>query len=193
MNKICRCLILSSFFALTGCGPLHLGVKESQINTEQYANAKEFLKNQNLVAKGISESELLKLLEDQKVQKLTQINKAADIQADLFGTITPHADKKDIEGISEWIVSHHVFNLSYKDVRTEFYFDWIPISYNLLEFGPDLNILFITKRDENNPSSPYVLTRTIVTGTENGRSKEREYVWSALFSIITEAGKKLLF
>lgn len=197
MNKVCRgftfLLFLFLSLSLAGCGTFHIGVKESQINVGQYANPKEFLKNQDLATQSISEEELLSGLKKSKAEKLTQLNKADDMQKLLFGNLTTHADRKDISDISDWILSHHAFSLPYKNVRTEFYFDWIPISYNILEFGPDMNLLFITTKDENDSSSPYMLTRVIVTGTENSRSKEKEYIWSGLAKAIIEAGKKLLF
>lgn len=187
-------LFLTLFFSLAGCGSiLHLGVEEKQINAEQYPTPQEFLKNQDLAAKGITEPKLLDILKEQKANSLTQISKGEDVQKVLFGTITPHADKQDIVDISSWILSHHIFSLQREDMRTEFYFDPIPIAYNTLKFGSDMTLLFITERDDLLPSSPYILVRVIATGTQNERSQTKEYVWSGLATAIIAGAKKLIF
>lgn len=177
---------------MTGCGSFHLGVKQEQVNTDQYANPQEFLKKQN-IALGITEAELLKVLKNGGGQQLTQINKAEDIQKVLFGNITPQAHQEDLVNISGWILAHHVFSLPYKNVRTEFAFDVVPIAYNFFEFGPEMNILFITKKDDNDPSGKHILVRTIVAGTENAKSKTKEYIWQGLGTALIGAAKKLIF
>lgn len=194
MNAVCRLSLVFLCFIVSGCGSLHLGVKEEQVNVDRYPTAQDFLKNQDLaLRKDLSEPVLLKTLKDGTEQKLIQINKAADVQKVLFGDITPHADKKDISDISAWILSHHVFSLPYKNVRTEFAFDPLPISYNFWEFGPDMDLLFITKKNEDDPSSSYILVRTIVAGTENTKTKTKEYIWQGLGTALVGAAKKLIF
>lgn len=189
-----RLFLFLSFLTLVGCGPFHLGVKEQQINVEQYPDTKDFLKNQELAErKNFSEDELLKLLKNKGVQKLGQISAANKIQENLLGNLAPHATREDLSDISAWIMAHRLWVLPYKNMRTEFYFDLFPISYNFLSFGADLNITFITKRDENDPASAYMLERVIVTGEENSRSKEKEYIWEGLGSAFIGIGKKFFF
>lgn len=192
MNTFCRYyFFIFSIFILTGCGSLlHLGVKQEQINTERYPNPQEFLKNQK-TKPGITEPELLKLLRNGHEQQLTQISKAEDVQKILFGNITPQAHKEDLADISSWILSHHIFVLPYKNVRTEFFFEPVPISYNITEFGPDMNILFITKKDESDLASPYIFTRAIISGTEHIKTNTKEYIWEGLFNAVKGAAKLL--
>jgi hypothetical protein len=198
MNTRYRCFIVlalfTAFFTLSGCGTFHLGVKQEEINTDRYVNAKEFLKNQNLgTSKTVLEDDLLLILKDSGEQQLIQVNKAEDIQKILLGGMTPQGHKEDLVDISKWILSHHTFSLPYKNVRTEFAFDWLPISYNFWEFGPDMSIIFITQKNDELHASPYVLVRTIVDGTENAKKKNKEYIWQGLGTAIIGAAKKLIF
>lgn len=197
MNIRNRCflifLFLTAFFILSGCGTFRIGVSQEEVNVDKYPSSKEFLKNQNLGSNNLSEPEFLAALQGEETQKLTRVNKAEDIQKVLFGNITPQINKDGIADISEWILSHHVFILPYKNVRTEFAFDWVPISYNIWEFGPDLNLLFITKKNEDDPASPYLLVRTIVAGTENTKTKTKEYIWQGLGTALIGAARKLIF
>lgn len=195
MNSTIRyfCFFLFLFF-ITGCASFHIGVKEEQINVESYPSSQEFLKNKDLVLKkNFSEPQLLNHLKDGKTPHIVQLNKAEDVQKALSGNIALQADKNGIANTSEWLLSRHVLSLPYKNVRTEFAFDPFPISYNTWEFGPDMDLLFITEKNESDPSSPYVLVRTIVTGTENIKTKTKEYIWKGLATAIVGVAKKLIF
>lgn len=187
-----RCFFTFLFFTLTGCGSFHLGVKQEQINTDYYANPQELLKTANLPL-GITEPKLLKLLKNGGGQQLIQVNKAEDIQKILFGNITPQTHKEDLADISDWILAHHVFSLPYKNVREEFAFEPIPIAYTFFSEGPEMNILFITQKEAGDPSTPYVLVRTIVAGTENAKTKTKEYIWQGLGTALIGVAKKLIF
>ncbi len=192
MKTLYICIITAVLFALSGCGSLHIGVKEEQINAEQYPTIDKFLDLQRVAVEGTSEPVFLGLIKNGGNQNIAQLNKADEVQKILFGTISPLADKKDISDISSWILSHHIFSLPYKNLRTEFWFNALPIAYNIEQRGPNMSMIFITKNDENSLSSPYVLMKVFVTGTENDKVRTKEYIWNGLSEALIGAAKKML-
>lgn len=182
-------LMVSFSVLLSACGPLHVGVREEETNVDIYPSSEKFLHyHTDELKQGITESELLKGIHG---NGLRQVTSADEIQKILFGGTNPLANKESLPGISSWILSHHIFFLPYKNTRSEFYFSIIPISYTIEDFGPDLSVIFITKRDEEKEGSPYRLARTMVTGVEDQKIKSKEYIWTGIWNALGAIKGKL--
>lgn len=189
MKKVAIALALVFCAAVSACGSMHLGVRQEEMNVDAYDSPRNFVRyHTSGIQKGISEDALFALIHG---TGLKQIARADEIQQILFGGANPLADKESLPGISSWILSHHILILPYRNTRTEFYFSTIPISYTVEEYGPDLSVVFITKRDELKDDSPYVLVKTMVTGVENRNTKTKEYIWVGIWNALSAVKQKL--